>query len=188
MESGTKLGHYEISTLLGKGGMGEVWRARDTKLGREVAIKTLPEEFARDADRLARFQREAKLLASLNHSKRISSIRGPTTMAALAMSSYGCYVYPRAAAGRRADGCLANVGYLCPNVCATIMPSARIENVVFAFMCLISRIQILSSHWPLRIERLPAASFLSEAGAFSVASISVMSGRGQGIGSIETGI
>ncbi len=67
MESGTKLGHYEISTLLGKGGMGEVWRARDTKLGREVAIKTLPEEYAKDADRLARFEREAKLLASLNH-------------------------------------------------------------------------------------------------------------------------
>ena len=59
MESGTKLGHYEISTLLGKGGMGEVWRARDTKLGREDAIKTLPEEFAKDADRLARFEREA---------------------------------------------------------------------------------------------------------------------------------
>ena len=52
MESGTKLGHYEIGTPLGKGGMGEVWRARDTKLGREVAIKTLPEEFAKDADRL----------------------------------------------------------------------------------------------------------------------------------------
>ena len=48
MESGTKLGHYEISTLLGKGGMGEVWRARDTTLGREVAIKTLPAEFAQD--------------------------------------------------------------------------------------------------------------------------------------------
>ena len=47
--------------------MGEVWRARDTKLGREVAIKTLPEEFAKDADRLARFEREARLLASLNH-------------------------------------------------------------------------------------------------------------------------
>ena len=74
MESGTKLGHYEISTLLGKGGMGEVWRARDIKLRREVAIKTLPEEFARDADRLARFEREAKLLASLNHPKRISDI------------------------------------------------------------------------------------------------------------------
>ena len=67
MESGTKLGHYEILTLLGKGGMGEVWRARDTKLGREVAIKTLPEKFAKDAHRLARFEREAKLLASLNH-------------------------------------------------------------------------------------------------------------------------
>ena len=75
MESGTKLGHYEISTLLGKGGMGEVWRARDTKLGREVAIKTLPEEFAKDADRLARFEREAKLLASLNH-PNIAAIYG----------------------------------------------------------------------------------------------------------------
>ena len=75
MESDTKLGHYEISTLLGKGGMGEVWRAKDTKLGREVAIKTLPEEFAKDADRLARFEREAKLLASLNH-PNIAAIYG----------------------------------------------------------------------------------------------------------------
>ena len=75
MESGTKLGHYEISTLLGKAGMGEVWRARDTKLGREVAIKTLPEEFAKDTDRLARFEREAKLLASLNH-PNIAAIHG----------------------------------------------------------------------------------------------------------------
>ena len=55
--------------------MGEVWRAKDTKLGREVAIKTLPEEFARDADRLARFEREAKLLASLNH-PNIATIHG----------------------------------------------------------------------------------------------------------------
>ena len=75
MESGTKLGHYEISTLLGKGGMGEVWRARDTKLGREVAIRTLPEEFAKYADRLARFEREAKLLVSLNH-PNIAAIHG----------------------------------------------------------------------------------------------------------------
>ena len=75
MESGTKLAHYEISTLLGKGGMGEVWRAKDTKLGREVAIKTLSEEFAKDADRLARFEREAKLLASLNH-PNIAAIYG----------------------------------------------------------------------------------------------------------------
>ena len=55
--------------------MGEVWRARDTKLGREVAIKTLPAEFAQDADRLARFEREAKLLASLNH-PNIAAIHG----------------------------------------------------------------------------------------------------------------
>ena len=75
MKSGTKLGHYEILSLLGKGGMGEVWRARDTKLGREVAIKTLPEEFAKDANRLARFEREAKLLASLNH-PNIAAIHG----------------------------------------------------------------------------------------------------------------
>ena len=51
MESGTKLGHYEILSLVGKGGMIEVWRARDTKLGREVSIETLPEEFANDAGR-----------------------------------------------------------------------------------------------------------------------------------------
>ena len=64
---GTKLGSYQITVLLGKGGMGEVYRARDTKLGRDVAIKVLPEEFSRDADRLSRFQREAEVLASLNH-------------------------------------------------------------------------------------------------------------------------
>ena len=75
MQSGTQLGHYEILSALGKGGMGEVWRARDSKLGREVAIKTLPEEFARDDERLARFEREAKLLASLNH-PNIAAIYG----------------------------------------------------------------------------------------------------------------
>jgi serine/threonine protein kinase len=64
---GTQLGSHEITALLGKGGMGEVYRARDTKLKREVAIKILPEEFSRDPDRVARFQREAEVLASLNH-------------------------------------------------------------------------------------------------------------------------
>jgi serine/threonine-protein kinase len=64
---GTKLGSHEITALLGKGGMGEVYRARDTKLKREVAIKILPDEFSRDGDRLSRFQREAEVLASLNH-------------------------------------------------------------------------------------------------------------------------
>src|SRR5579872_6805229 len=64
---GTKLGPYEILAAIGAGGMGEVYRARDVKLGREVALKVLPETFARDAERMARFQREAKVLASLNH-------------------------------------------------------------------------------------------------------------------------
>ena len=67
LASGTKLAHYEIVEPIGKGGMGEVYRARDTKLGREVAIKVLPDELSKDRERLARFEREAKLLASLNH-------------------------------------------------------------------------------------------------------------------------
>jgi serine/threonine protein kinase len=67
MTPGTKLGPYEIQTLIGKGGMGEVYRARDTKLKREVALKVLPEVFARDPGRMIRFQREAEVLASLNH-------------------------------------------------------------------------------------------------------------------------
>jgi serine/threonine protein kinase/Tol biopolymer transport system component len=72
---GSSLGQYEIVGALGKGGMGEVWRARDTKLERDVAIKTLPASFADDTDRLARFEREAKLLASLNHAN-IAAIHG----------------------------------------------------------------------------------------------------------------
>src|SRR5215831_19140831 len=64
---GSQLGSHEITALLGKGGMGEVYRARDLKLKREVAIKILPEGFSRDTDRLSRFQREAEVLASLNH-------------------------------------------------------------------------------------------------------------------------
>ena len=64
---GTKLAHYTIIGELGAGGMGEVWRAEDEKLGREVALKVLPAEFAQDGQRLERFQREAKVLASLNH-------------------------------------------------------------------------------------------------------------------------
>src|SRR5262250_3310146 len=67
VDVGTRLGSLEITALLGKGGMGEVYRARDTKLRRDVAVKILPDEFSRDADRVARFQREAQVLASLNH-------------------------------------------------------------------------------------------------------------------------
>ena len=75
LQVGHKLAHYEILEPIGKGGMGEVYRARDGKLGRDVAIKVLPEEFAQDEERLRRFQREAKVLASLNH-PNIASIYG----------------------------------------------------------------------------------------------------------------
>ena len=67
LTAGTRLGPYEIVAPLGAGGMGEVYRARDTRLGREVAIKALPDAFARDAERRARFEREARLLGALNH-------------------------------------------------------------------------------------------------------------------------
>ncbi|MBA2259937.1 MAG: serine/threonine protein kinase, partial [Acidobacteria bacterium] len=67
LTSGTRLGAYEINAAIGAGGMGEVYRARDTELNRDVAIKVLPELFAQDAERLARFTREAQTLAALNH-------------------------------------------------------------------------------------------------------------------------
>src|SRR5215510_9967246 len=67
LATGSRLGPYEILAPLGAGGMGVVYRARDTQLNRDVALKVLPELFASDPERLARFQREAQLLASLNH-------------------------------------------------------------------------------------------------------------------------
>src|SRR5262245_4974617 len=72
---GTKLTHYEITAHIGSGGMGEVYQATDTKLGRAIAIKVLPQEFARDPERVARLQREARVLASLNHSN-IATLHG----------------------------------------------------------------------------------------------------------------
>ncbi len=72
---GTTLGPYQVTAKIGEGGMGEVYQARDTKLDRDVALKVLPEAFTSDPDRLARFEREAKVLASLNH-PNIGSIYG----------------------------------------------------------------------------------------------------------------
>ncbi len=72
---GTRLGAYEIVSAIGAGGMGEVYRAHDTKLGRDVALKILPESFVHDPDRVARFRREAQVLASLNH-PHIAAIYG----------------------------------------------------------------------------------------------------------------
>ena len=72
---GDRLGHYDVTALIGEGGMGQVYQATDTKLNRQVALKILPEAFAADPDRLARFQREAQVLASLNH-PNIAAIHG----------------------------------------------------------------------------------------------------------------
>jgi serine/threonine protein kinase len=78
LASGTRLGVYEILAFLGAGGMGEVYRAKDTRLKRSVALKVLPDSFSRDADRLARFEREAEILATLNHPS-IAGIYGIST-------------------------------------------------------------------------------------------------------------
>ena len=75
---GTRLAHYEITSHLGSGGMGDVYQATDTKLGRSVAIKFLPEAFSHDSERVARFEREARVLGSLNHSN-IAAIFGLET-------------------------------------------------------------------------------------------------------------
>ena len=72
---GTTIGHYDVTALLGEGGMGQVWQATDTQLNRQVALKILPDAFAADPDRLARFTREAQILASLNH-PNIAAIYG----------------------------------------------------------------------------------------------------------------
>jgi serine/threonine protein kinase len=75
LTAGTRLGPYEVAAKIGEGGMGEVYQATDTKLKRQVAIKILPPAVAADAERLARFQREAEVLASLNH-PNIAAIYG----------------------------------------------------------------------------------------------------------------
>ena len=67
LEVGSRLGHYDVTALIGAGGMGQVYRSTDTKLNRDVALKVLPQAFTDDPDRLARFEREAKVLAALNH-------------------------------------------------------------------------------------------------------------------------
>ena len=90
LASGTRIGVFEIVAKLGEGGMGEVYRARDTLLDRDIALKVLPDLFTNDPDRLARFEREAKVMASLNH-PHIAQVygfeppAGPNRQAAIAM-------------------------------------------------------------------------------------------------------
>ena len=75
LQVGSRLGHYDVTALIGEGGMGQVYQVTDTKLKRQVALKILPEAFSADPERLARFQREAEVLASLNH-PNIAAIHG----------------------------------------------------------------------------------------------------------------
>src|SRR5881398_637114 len=96
--AGTKLGRYEIRSQIGEGGMGEVYRARDEKLNRDVAIKILPEAFAQDPDRMARFTREAQVLASLNH-PNIAAIYGVEERALVMELAEGSTLAQRIAAG-----------------------------------------------------------------------------------------
>jgi serine/threonine protein kinase/Tol biopolymer transport system component len=86
LDTGTTLAHYRITGELGAGGMGEVWRAEDTRLGREVALKVLPADVAEDPERLARFEREAKVLASLNH-PNIAHLHGLETVSSESASA-----------------------------------------------------------------------------------------------------
>ena len=95
---GARLGVYEVVDLLGGGGMGEVWRATDTQLHRDVALKILPDAFASDPDRLARFEREAHVLASLNH-PNIAAIHGIE-----GVSGERCEVGPRRGVGGPTQG------------------------------------------------------------------------------------
>ena len=94
LSAGERLGSYEILEPIDAGGMGEVYHARDTNLGRDVAIKVLPEDFSSDPDRLARFRREAKLLASLNHPD-------PTTPSSLPRGATDSGAYRPTAVSRR---------------------------------------------------------------------------------------
>ena len=93
LEAGARIGPYEVVCALGQGGMGEVYRGRDSRLGRDVAIKTLPVPFARDPERNARFAREAQLLAALNH-PHIAGIYGveedATSRSSFSSSSMVC--------------------------------------------------------------------------------------------------
>jgi serine/threonine protein kinase len=104
LASGTKLGPYEIQSPLGAGGMGEVYRAKDSRLGRDVAIKVLPESMARDTERLRRFETEARAIAALNHpnilsihvathlsAKVLGAERSNRARSVLVSSTHDCY-------------------------------------------------------------------------------------------------
>ena len=102
LSPGSRVGAYEVIAPIGRGGMGEVYRARDLKLQRDVAIKALPQEFQQDRERLARFEREARLLASLNHTN-IAAIYGLEEQGARDFSSWSSSKGRRSPNGSRKE-------------------------------------------------------------------------------------
>ena len=171
MEAGTKLGHYEILDRLGAGGMGDVYRARDMTLDRDVAIKVLPEDFAEDAERLARFEREAKVLASLNHTNsdmgatspdrwqlmQLSASRGPTSR-----------VHVGTLVSSAPDWPLARPRVATPNVTTNVASvPTRAFRMVF-FLCLMARRTSLQT----AVWTQPSSS---SGGTSSIVSISIFS-------------
>jgi serine/threonine protein kinase len=132
---GTQLGSHEITGLLGKGGMGEVYRARDLKLKREVAIKILPEQFSTDPDRMSRFQREAEVLASLNHPNiaAVYSLEGAASRYLVMELVEGETLADRLARGPiPLDEALSVVGYICDalGVCSEVDRHRSCRNLV----------------------------------------------------------
>src|SRR5881392_1874854 len=107
------IAHYHVTAKLGEGGMGEVYRATDTKLGRDVAIKVIPDIFAHDADRMTRFAREAQVLASLNH-PNIAAIYGVEDRALIMELVEGLTLAERIAQGRSEE---RRVGKECCALC-----------------------------------------------------------------------
>ena len=129
LNPGTKLGPYEIQAPIGAGGMGEVYRARDTRLDRDVAIKILPESLARDADRMRRFEQEARAVAALSHANIVAVYDTGTTMASRTSSPSCSTARPCASASRQARQS-TEVRGIRPANCRTGLAAAHAKGIV----------------------------------------------------------
>jgi serine/threonine protein kinase len=129
LQAGSRLGAYEILGLLGAGGMGEVYRARDSRLNRDVAVKVLPEALALDAERLARFTREAQVLGSLSH-PNIAIVHGSKMCPACTRSSWNSWRERRWPIGSPRGGCPSTKSYLSPGQIAEALEAAHEQGVI----------------------------------------------------------